>query len=159
MLRVAFTGHRPEKLPNGYNGNPKLLYYINVKLLKERPSEVIVGGALGWDQLAHEAALMTSGTKITLVEPFKGFWKRWPIDSIEHYMMLKYNPNTTNIKTLDLSEEYRPWKMQKRNEWMVEHCDKVWAYWDGSDGGTANCVNYATKNGIPVINLYKEFNQ
>jgi uncharacterized phage-like protein YoqJ len=33
--------------------------------------------------------------------------------------------------------------LQKRNEWMVDHCDLLIAVWDGSEGGTANCVRYA----------------
>jgi uncharacterized phage-like protein YoqJ len=33
--------------------------------------------------------------------------------------------------------------MQIRNEWMVDRCDKLIAVWDGSKGGTGNCVDYA----------------
>ena len=38
---------------------------------------------------------------------------------------------------------YAGYKLQKRNEWMVDHCDILIAVWDGTSGGTANCVNYA----------------
>ena len=33
--------------------------------------------------------------------------------------------------------------MQERNEWMVNNCDVLIAVWDGTSGGTANCVKYA----------------
>ncbi|PAD70641.1 hypothetical protein CHH83_02225 [Bacillus sp. 7586-K] len=35
--------------------------------------------------------------------------------------------------------------MQKRNEWMVDNSDYVIAVWDGTKGGTGNCVKYAQK--------------
>lgn len=33
--------------------------------------------------------------------------------------------------------------MQNRNKKMVDACDKLIAIFDGTNGGTANCVNYA----------------
>ena len=42
-------------------------------------------------------------------------------------------------------------KMQTRNEWMVNHCDKLIAVWNGSDGGTGNCVNYAKSINKEII--------
>ena len=46
---------------------------------------------------------------------------------------------------------YAVWKMQKRNEWMVDNCDAVIAVWDGAPGGTANTVDYARKLGKSVL--------
>lgn len=48
-------------------------------------------------------------------------------------------------------------KMQKRNKWMVDRCDVLLAMWDGSDGGTANCIRYAYKKRTKVVNLYSEY--
>jgi uncharacterized phage-like protein YoqJ len=48
--------------------------------------------------------------------------------------------------------------MQLRNIWMVDHADEVWAFWDGSKGGTANCVKYAERVNKPVRNLFTEYN-
>ena len=50
-------------------------------------------------------------------------------------------------------EEYKPWLMQKRNEYMVDLADKVIAVWDSSKGGTANCVKYAEKVGKEIIRI------
>ena len=33
--------------------------------------------------------------------------------------------------------------MQIRNQWMVDNCELLIAVFDGTSGGTANCVNYA----------------
>src|SRR3546814_16271306 len=49
---------------------------------------------------------------------------------------------------------YAAWKLQKRNEWMVDHADELVALWDGSRSGTGNCVAYANTSGKPVVNLW-----
>ena len=41
--------------------------------------------------------------------------------------------------------------MQTRNEHMVNNSDTVLAIWDGTSGGTANCVRYAKKRGNPIV--------
>ena len=35
--------------------------------------------------------------------------------------------------------------MQVRNEWMADHCDVLLALWNGTPGGTANCLRYFTQ--------------
>jgi len=41
--------------------------------------------------------------------------------------------------------------MQDRNEWMVDHCHALVAVWNGTGGGTANCVGYAKRVGKPIV--------
>ena len=36
---------------------------------------------------------------------------------------------------------------------MVDHSDLVLAYWDGSSGGTKNCIKYAIDSGVKVVNI------
>ena len=43
--------------------------------------------------------------------------------------------------------------MQDRNLYMVQNADLLYAVWDGSLGGTANCVHAAENAGIPVIRV------
>ena len=40
---------------------------------------------------------------------------------------------------------------------MVDNCTHVLAMWDGSEGGTANCVKYAQAVNKPIINLWSPF--
>ena len=40
---------------------------------------------------------------------------------------------------------------QRRNEFMVDAADVLAAFFDGSPGGTANCVRYANKVGKKVV--------
>ena len=48
--------------------------------------------------------------------------------------------------------------MQKRNEYMVDNSDKVFAFWNGEEkGGTWNTIQYARKKGkdLEIIDLRK----
>jgi uncharacterized phage-like protein YoqJ len=46
---------------------------------------------------------------------------------------------------------YSARKMQIRNERMVHDADVHLAVWDGTSGGTSNCVNYMIRFGAEVI--------
>lgn len=47
---------------------------------------------------------------------------------------------------------YSPAKMQKRNQYMVDHCDVLIALYNGDPkGGTANCVHYAEQVGKRIV--------
>lgn len=160
---VAFTGHRSDKLPGGWGGHKEreaMAELLASRLHREGIKRVIVGGALGIDQIAMKAASY-AGCHIILVEPFPGFWRKWPIRSIEEYMKLKYsiNPAALEIHYSDKDEEYAAWKMQKRNEYMVDMATEVWAYWNGSGGGTHNCIKYAESQNKPITYLYEELNE
>ena len=39
----------------------------------------------------------------------------------------------------------------QRNEWMVDHSNRVIAYFNGAPGGTKNTIDYAAGKGIEVI--------
>ena len=43
--------------------------------------------------------------------------------------------------------------MQRRNEYMVDKADTLIAVWNGTSGGTANCVKYAKKKGVDIVRL------
>ena len=48
--------------------------------------------------------------------------------------------------------------MQKRNEYMVDNSEKVYAFWNGEEkGGTWNTIQYARSKGkeIEIIDLRK----
>ena len=61
------------------------------------------------------------------------------------------------IKHIVSPGEYAAFKMQVRNEWMVDQLnpatDLLLAAWDGSPGGTGNCVKYATGKGVGINRL------
>jgi uncharacterized phage-like protein YoqJ len=50
--------------------------------------------------------------------------------------------------------EYAAWKMQKRNEWMVDRCTALIAVYNSDQtGGTRNCVEYAKKVGRRIVTI------
>lgn len=42
---------------------------------------------------------------------------------------------------------------QIRNEWMVNHSNRVIAVFNGESGGTKNTIEYAIRNEIEVIKI------
>lgn len=152
---VAFTGHRPAKL-GGYGPSPiraAVEQVIFAELHAMRPEKAISGMALGVDQWAFEQCLKLNIPVIAAV-PFAEQASKWPPASQQHYTELL----SRACEIVQVSPPgYAAWKMQRRNEYMVHHCDELWAVWDGSpSGGTANCVRFAMQIGRPVRNLWAQ---
>jgi uncharacterized phage-like protein YoqJ len=151
---ICGTGHRPNKL-GGYT--PEVDHLLretaSLWLCKHMPELVISGGALGWDQALVEGA-WTAGLVYDMYLPFDGFDCKWPDSSrrrLERYANL-----ARQVKFV-CDPGYAPWKMQKRNEAMVDACTDVLALWNGSDGGTGNCLRYARSKNKPIINLWDKY--
>lgn len=135
---LTVTGHRPDKL-GGYQIMPLLTKFAVNRLQYYQPDKVISGMALGWDMAIASAAIMLEIPLIAAV-PFKGLESKWPERSQIYYRRLLASASKVKIVS---KGKYEPWKMQKRNEWMVDEGDLLLALWDGSKGGTANCIEYA----------------
>lgn len=150
---VCGTGHRPDKL-GGYTDDvfEDLVWEATEWLKANQPRLVISGGALGWDQALAQAAI-DLGIELTLALPFPGFEDRWPQASKNKlYGMM----NQANVHYV-CAEGYAGWKMQERNKWMVDHADVVLALWNGTPGGTSNCVKYAESKKKPIVNLWESY--
>lgn len=148
-LVVAVTGHRPDKL-GGYK-IPNPLYDLVLAGLDEafeqlKPSYVLTGMAIGVDQWAAEMCL-NKGIPYVAAVPFDNQDKIWPphVKAKYHWLLSKAYARY-NISP----GEYEGWKMQARNKWMVDSCQQVIAVWNGTPGGTANCVGYAVEVGKPI---------
>lgn len=152
------TGHRPNKLYDAYPERPgyKLLvsfaeYCIN-KYINEIDS-FGSGMALGWDMAVAQACINLDISLIACV-PFKGQECQWPTKTQNYYNLLL----SKAAQVIYVCEAgYAAWKMQKRNEFMVDNSHKQLALWNGTKGGTANCVKYANDKEIEVINVWQEY--
>lgn len=147
---LAATGHRPDKL-GGYcdDVRRRLIALAAGHLTAVRPDRVISGMALGWDQAVAEAALQIAIPLIAAV-PFVGQERRWPPESQRRYLGL-----IERAEAVEIVCDFPGAKaMQLRNEWMVDHADEVVALWNGSWGGTFNCLAYARRRGVPASNLW-----
>lgn len=153
MTTIALTGHRPNKLWGYDTRDP---HYVQVKralrdLIDELGATSLISGmALGFDQLGAEVAIVRDDVEFVAAVPFKGQESKWPYSSQRRYFQLLDAAD----KIVTVSEgAYAAYKMQVRNEWMVDHCDIVVALWDGTNGGTANCVRYAQSKGKTIYRL------
>ena len=52
-----------------------------------------------------------------------------------------------------ISNRYSRDCFQKRNEWMVNHSARVIAVYNGQSSGTKNTIDYAHRQGVPVIQI------
>ena len=156
-MKVSFTGHRPNKL-GGYQNNP-ISDYVKEKLTEkiekcilDGVDNFISGMAIGVDTWAAEIVLQLkekySHIKLEAAIPFKGQEGKWPDFSQDIYNnILKKCDKITIV----CEGTYAAWKMQKRNEYMVDNSDLVIAVWDGTTGGTKNCIKYARSQSKKVI--------
>lgn len=149
-----------------------LEYLIAVGIDGRKANLFRSGGALGGDTVAFMCVdlLKQRYPDITNIVdiPFKNQHVKWNkkfdldnyanmlgsadaivcVDAVEGYMIQSLMDNGIRIGS------YHPAKMQKRNEYMVDHTDVLIALWDKdivNKSGTYNCIKYARKIGKPII--------
>lgn len=116
---------------------------------------IISGMALGWDQALAEASLMLQIPLICYL-PCRNMSKPWPTEAHNRWVRII---NRAERVCLAVKDDYPgPWCMQKRNEMMADDCDLLLACWDGTSGGTANCLGYAKRKrpDLEIVNLWAE---
>jgi len=161
-LRICLTGHRPDKL-GGYTAQSHRRAVDAIKAGIEDLAATLgftvasfvlnSGGALGGDQAGEEAAIELNIPFVRHV-PCLGHSSRWQASQVRQYERLGQHA----IQTILCDEgPYAAWKMQKRNLAMLRSADVLLALWDGSEGGTGNCVTSAREQGVPVRCIWPLF--
>lgn len=154
----AATGHRPIKLFRSIpysKDNQQLLADFAVDVLRrEQPGKMITGMAIGWDQAIARACIVLKIPFIAAV-PFSTQASRWPQEAQDDYEVLLNFAERVEIVCKEPS--YAAWKMQARNEWMVNNSTKLLALWNGTPGGTGNCVAYARRKQRTIINVWQDW--
>lgn len=153
---IAGTGHRPA----GLTIKKSVMYsnalvnalaeFLKPYLERYKPEIVITGGALGMDTGLAVAALKY-GAPLLVAIPHYGHESKWGDKSKRLYYRI-LDKATWVVYTEQ--GPYEPWKMQARNEFMVDRADAVVALWSGAPGGTANCIKYAQAQDKQVYNLW-----
>lgn len=151
---IAGTGHRPNKL-GGYSDAAfqKLVTVCRIGLNEAQPDKVITGMALGYDQALATAA-HNLGIPFAAYVPVEGQDSVWLYTSKLLYRSLL--KKACEVKII-CKGPYSAAAMQKRNEAMVDDADEVLACWDGTAGGTGNCIAYAEKKGKIITNIYDKW--
>lgn len=150
---VAATGHRPEKI-GGYDYYAPQRVWLRNRMKSElidiMPEYTISGMALGIDQDFAQVSVELAIPFIAAL-PFAGQESQWPKSSQNYYnWLLKQAAEIVVVS----GGGYAPYKMQVRNQWMVDNCELLFAFWDGSDGGTGNCVKYAQRSKPQAIRYF-----
>lgn len=164
MIRVAGTGHRPEKLQiqgrNAYNSDVFQRVWDLARAALSRYGDshtvVITGMAQGWDT-ALALAARDLGLSYWAYVPFPGQELQWPAPAQD-----LYNELLETAATINYIRPSRPQTKREivralfdRNEAMMADADWVLALYDGSEtGGTHQAVDYARKRGLLVRNVW-----
>ena len=155
---VCFTGHRPQRLPCGFNEEHPVCLRIKSQLKrliigvieKKNVTRFISGCALGTDLWAAEIVLELKEEypNITLEAaiPCKNQTVGWNVKNKERYVRMLSQCDAITI----LQERYTYDCMQNRNKYMVDKADYVIAVWNRKPSGTGKTIRYAIDCGKPV---------
>ena len=150
----CFTGHRDIQADKRDEIAAKLEQTL-VELIHAGVRYFGAGGALGFDTLAAQTVLKLREEypqiRLILVLPCRAQTRGWPAEDVRIYEEIK----TAADKVRYTSEEYTRGCMHKRNRHLVDNSSVCVAYLTESRGGTAYTVDYARRNGVPVINMAK----
>ncbi len=151
---IAGSGHRPDKL-GGYDPltTRRVLALATSALKHWKPTLVISGMAQGWDMALAQAAI-NLGIPFDAYVPFKGQENVWPSATRLYYRELLKRARKVHVIT---EGGYTKVAMQIRNQCMVDDCELLLTLWNGSNGGTANCIAYAMFMGRSYVNLWPQY--
>lgn len=158
---ACFTGHRPSKL-GGYNpaDNKQLLWKLHdeiVNHIENKGVRVFISGmALGIDMWAARIVLKLRDTKypdlhLVAAIPCKNHSAKWLEESKKEWEDITAKANDVFYVS---NQPYTDTCMQDRNEFMVDNSDFIIAVWDGTPGGTGNCIKYAKSKKLPITEIH-----
>jgi len=151
---LSGTGHRPHKTNNEYDLKGPYSTFLRKKIQVcfelLQPRKIISGMALGFDQLLALEALERN-IKVIAAIPCDGQESKWPQKSKDRYYSILSNSLVTEHHVSP--GPYHVSKMQVRNIWMCNNSDAVIAAWDGSGGGTENCLSYASFKNMLIYRI------
>lgn len=157
---LTVTGHRPNKINKDlYSWKSPIsrtyinffMNYIRDYVEENGPTTCRSGMALGVDTMFAIATLRLKKegypVKLEACIPCMGQEKMWTEPGKALYQKIL---EEADFLTKVSDEPYNHTCMQDRNEYMVNGCSNVLAIWDGTQGGTGNCVEYAESQNVPV---------
>ncbi len=154
----GFTGYRFLKLP--YKREETHPDCIALKetlrneigdMLTHGVRHFICGGALGVDTFAAEIVLsflpVYPDLCLEIAVPYLGQEQRWRVeDQLRYRQILESSQRITYVQIAKSSRA-----MYRRNQYIVDHSDRIIAVYDGKSGGTRNTIVYAKKKQKPLL--------
>lgn len=157
---VCFSGHRPEKLPNGGDENSIAISQLKSLLYKEiydsitaGYTEFITGLARGIDNWAAEMIIdfknKNSDIRLICVKPYTGYGDNWR--GYDKWALSHIIEKADEVVTI--CPGFEKSCMKQRNEYMVDHSSKLIAVVSNYRSGTGQTIRYAQKKGIDVMTI------
>ena len=155
----AFTGHRPHKLPWGYNEADTRCVALKtvlkeqiIRLAEAGITDYFSGGADGVDCIAAWIVLelreKNPALRLHCVLPFEGQADKWSASAQERYRLILKQADSVEY----VSRKYYDGCMLERNHRLVEVAGVLLAVYNGvRRSGTGATVNYARKMGREII--------
>lgn len=158
----CFTGYRPDKFGFPFSVDNeqycilvRRLYTGIADMLEKGCTVFYTGMAMGFDILAAEHVLTLKlarhDIKLIAVVPFSGQENAWSNEWKERY----YDTLNQCDEVITLSDCYHRNVFSDRNRYMVDRSRFVLTYFDGKPGGTRNTLQYASKCGRQILNIYE----
>ena len=150
--KCAFTGHRPQSLPFGFNEADERCIALKQKLRDEIIRQIeengvthfITGMAIGVDMFAAEIVLglksAYNGITLECAIPCETQAEKWSEALRDRYFDIA---SKCDKETL-LQQRYTPDCMHKRNRYMVDQADYIIAVWNGK----LNCTPFVRRYDI-----------
>lgn len=174
MNVIMVTGRRPKYMEDAYD----LKHTLNIRMGRvmrqfileqvgykketntfsgEVPIRLVTGMALGADTVWAMVVLKLKREfpgvfELECAIPCKDHSKRMSKEDRERYDHILEH---ADLVTYVSKQAYKGWLMQKRNEYMVDIANTVFAVWEGKEeGGTYNCIRYAEKKGRKIYRYF-----
>ena len=162
-LTCSFTGHRPEKLPWGFDEEDPRCVRLKQRLrcaaeqaYADGYRHFIVGMARGCDLYFAEIVLELRerypDVTVEAAIPCETQAAGWKEAERERYFDLVAR---CDLETM-VQRHYDKGCMQRRNRYMVDRSARLIAVYDGMLGGTMYTLNYAMNRGVETIILELE---
>lgn len=146
-MKIALTGHRPERLRGHEKEVREWVQKVLTELQAEEPvTAAYCGMAQGADQIFGLECIKQE-LPLYCCFPFE----RKRLSPQEQYLV------DNSATSLALQSDYSRSAYYKRDCYMVDNCDVLLAVWDGYKlGGTWITIDYALKQGKKIIYFPKE---
>lgn len=154
----CFTGHRPQKLPWGFNEDDERCQ--KMKMQTEKTIEMAIGVgfevfltgmALGFDMIVAEILLelkkMYPHIKIIGALPCKDQDRVWKSAQKNRYRKILSQLD----KVRCVYKKYEDGCLQERNKYMIDNSSLCIALYNGKGGGTKLTIDYAKSQGVKVV--------
>lgn len=159
MYTICATGHRPKSL-YGYDLTDVRWRELQKKfrelLLKKKCTTAITGMALGVDTVFALAVIELRDDGKVPIElvcavPCYNLSEPWfNQEDVDRFNWILQKADKVVYVT---ESDYVDGCLEKRNHYMVDNSDEVFAVWTGVPGGTAHCIKYAERQGKRITHL------